>query len=155
MEDIKEGTVLLKSAICLPAAVNLESKRHGAWRIATGINARDFERMLSQSKWNFFFVVPQVQGVAISFDRHRALSRALNKVLFRIEKQSSNAAEVAQVRIDRLLGLSRARVMANPRHIKDGPFLRILIQSTNLRACSMLKRNARGGSGLSRARGDL
>lgn len=124
VEGLKAGTLLLKSDLCLPAPVEFRSKRYGAWRIGSAVNARDFEAMLTESKWNFFFVLPQIQGTAVSFDSRRALMRALNKVLFRIEEQAFNAAEIAQVRVDRFLGLSRAQVAANPRHIKDSSFLR-------------------------------
>jgi hypothetical protein len=49
MEDIRAGSVLIRSDVRLPGAAHFESKRYGGWKVLTGVNGFSVERALSEA----------------------------------------------------------------------------------------------------------
>lgn len=123
-EDIVAGSVLFKSSLRLPESVHFSSRRYGSWKILTGIDGFAAERKLSETGWNFFFVVPEIRRSALSSNRSKALRGALKKIVSATEAQNFNALEIVGVTTRRFLGLHYAKVVAHARHIKRSPFLR-------------------------------
>lgn len=125
-EEIRAGSVLIKSNASLPDSVQFESKRYRSWSLLTEADGFQVGRTLSDVGWHFLFMVPEVRTGALSSNRNRGLRKALKKVLSAIEAQRLNAMEIAEINTRRLLGLSYVEIVAYPRHVKNSPFLRDL-----------------------------
>lgn len=125
-EEIRAGSVLIKSDASLPDSLQFESKRYGSWNLLSGADGFQVGRRLSDVGWHFFFMVPEVRNGVLSSNRNRGLRKALKKILSAIEAQSFNAVEIAEINTRRLLGLSYVEIVAYPRHVKNSPFLRDL-----------------------------
>ena len=125
-EDIRAGSVLIKSDVRLPQSVRFESKQYGHWKVLTGVDGFTVERDLSKAGWHFFFMVPETGVSAVSSTPHGAVRKALKKVAAAIEAQSFNALEIVGITTKRFLGLYYARVVAHARHSKHSPYLRDL-----------------------------
>jgi hypothetical protein len=125
-EDVRAGSVLIKSNVCLPESLHFESKRYGSWKLLTEWNGSAVEGELSETGWHFFFMVPGIRVSALSSDRNKALRKGLKKALATTESQNFNALEIVEITTKRFLGLYCVRVVAHPRHVKGSPFLRDL-----------------------------
>ena len=125
-EDIRTGSVLIKSDVRLPQSVRLESKQYGHWKLLTGVDGFTVERALSKAGWHFFFMARETRVSAVSSTPHGAVRKALKKVAEAIEAQSFNALEIAGIATKRFLGLHCATVVAHARHSKHSPYLRDL-----------------------------
>ena len=126
MQDIQAGSVLLRSDVPLPESVHFAFKLDRQWRILTEANGFDVERMLSDTGWHFFFMVPEIKTGALSFHRNQGLRKALRKLTFVVEAQKFNALEIVEINTKGFLGLNYVEVVAHPRHVKNSPFLRDL-----------------------------
>jgi hypothetical protein len=125
-EDIRVGSVLIKSDARLPESPRFESKQYGPWKLITRVDGFAVERRLSEAGWYFFFMVPGITIGSLSCSRNGAIRRGLKKVLAAIEEQSSNALEIVEITTKRFLGLHYASVVAHPRQVKNSPFVRDL-----------------------------
>jgi len=126
MEDIRAGSVLLRSDARLPEFVHFESKQYSRWRILTDANGFDVERTLSEAGWHFFFIVPEIRAGGLSFHRNQGLRKALKKLLSEVEAYNFNALEIVEIKTRSFMGLNQVEVVAHPRHVKNSPFLRDL-----------------------------
>ena len=123
-EDIRAGSVLLRRDAALPDSAQFECKRYGSWNLLTKANGFEVGRSLSDARWHFFFMVPEVRTGAFSSNRRLGLRKALNKVLAAVEVQSFNAVEITEIRTRRFLGWNYIQVVAYARHVNNSPFLR-------------------------------
>ena len=126
IEDIRAGSVLIKSDVRLPQSVRFESKQYGHWKLLTRVDGFTVERALSKAGWHFFFIVPETRVSAVSSTPHGAMRKALKKVAAAIEAQNFNALEIVGITTRRFPGLYYVTVIAHARHSKDSPFLRDL-----------------------------
>jgi hypothetical protein len=118
-EDIRAGSILIQRDAALPGSAQFECKRYGSWNLLTEVG-----RSLSDARWHFFFMVPEVRTGAFSSTRRLGLRKALNKVLAAVEVQSFNAVEIAEIRTRGFLGWNYIQVVAYARHVNSTPFLR-------------------------------
>ena len=125
-EDIRAGSVLIKSDVRMPQSVRFESKQYGHWKLLTGVDGFTVERALSKAGRHFFFMVPEVRVFAVSSAPHVARRKALKKVAKAIEAHNFNALEIVGITTKRFLGLYYATVVAHARHVKHSPYLRDL-----------------------------
>ncbi|MBS1851493.1 MAG: hypothetical protein JST79_11310 [Acidobacteria bacterium] len=125
-QEIRTGSVLVKSDVRLPDSAGFESKRFGPWRLLTKADGFEVERALSEAGWHFFFMVPQIAFGALSVKPNKAIRAALKKVFVAVEKQGFNALEIAEVTAKGILGLHYVKVVVHARHVKNSPFLRDL-----------------------------
>lgn len=123
-EDIRAGSVLIQRDAALPDSAQFECKRYGSWNLLTEVNGFEVGRTLSDARWHFFFMVPEVRTGAFSSKRRLGLQKALKKVLAAVEAQSFNAVEIAEIRTRSFLGWNYIQVAAYARHVKSSPFLR-------------------------------
>jgi hypothetical protein len=121
-EDIRTGSVLIKSDVRLPQSVRLESKQYGHWKLLTGVDGFTVERALSKAG-HFFFMARETRVSAVSSTPHGAVRKALKKVGAVIEAQNFNALEIVGITTKRFLGLHYATVVAHARHSKHSPYL--------------------------------
>lgn len=124
--DVRPGSVLIKSDVCLPKSVYFESKQYGEWKVLTAVNGFEVERRLSQEGWHFFFMVPEIRVGAMSVNHSKALRAALKKAFCAVEDQDFNALEIGEITAKRFVGLHYVRVVVYPRHMRHSPFLRDL-----------------------------
>ena len=125
-EDIRVGSVMIRSDVRLPKSAHFESKRYGPWRVLTGVDGFSVERALSEAGWHFFFIVSEVKAAAVAFTHQGAMKSALKKVTMAIEAQTFNSLEIVGILTKRFLGLHYVRIVAHPRHSKNSPYRRDL-----------------------------
>jgi hypothetical protein len=125
-QEIRTGSVLVKSDVRLPDSVLFESKHFGPWTLLTKADGFGFERMLSEEGWHFFFMVPQIALGALSFSPSKAMRAALKKAFAAVEAQGFNALEIVEITTQHILGLHYVKIVAHARHVKNSPFLRDL-----------------------------
>jgi len=123
LEELIPGSVFIRIGTPVPGGMNLACKRLGEWRVPQGLNAFGLERRLASSGWNYFFVVPSLRTTRVALRREEAIRQAINAALRRIQHAKFNSMELVEIEVSRVLGVYRVRVTAQPRHIKDGPFL--------------------------------
>jgi hypothetical protein len=123
-QDIRAGSVLVKSDVVLPDSVSLACKRYGAWKLVTETDGVGFDRMVSEAGWHFFFMVPEIRVGALSVNRNNAIRLALKKALAAVEGQNLNALEIVNISVKRVLGLYHVRFVVHPRQLKQSPYLR-------------------------------
>jgi hypothetical protein len=125
-EDIRTGSVWIKSEARLPESVRFESKQYGHWKLLTRMDGFAVERSLSEAGWYFLFMVPGITIGALSSSRNGAIRRALKRILTAVEEQDFNGLEIVEITTRSFLGLHYARVVAHPRQVKNSPFVRDL-----------------------------
>jgi hypothetical protein len=123
--DFAPEAVLIQLGTALPRAVNVGLRRLPRWNFAAA-DAWWLERRLREAGWHFFFVVPAITTAAFAFDRSRALRKAQQHLIGKVEARNLNALQITEVRIWRFWRLHYARIVAHPRHIRNSPFLRDL-----------------------------
>ena len=125
-EDIRVGSVLIKSDARLPESVRFESKQYVPWKLLTGVDGFAVERKLLESGWHFLFMVPGITIGALSSSRNGAIRRALKRILTAVAERHFNGLEIVEITTRSFLGLHYARVVAHPRQVKNSPFVRDL-----------------------------
>ena len=125
-QEIRTGSVLVKSDVRLPDSAGFESKHFGPWTLLTKADGFEVGRALSEAGWHFFFMVPEITFGALSVKPNKAMRAALKKVFAAVEKQGFNALEIVEVTAKSILGLHYVKIVAHARHVKNSPFLRDL-----------------------------
>jgi hypothetical protein len=125
-EDIRAGSVWIKSDARLPESARFESKQYGHWKLLTRMDGFAVERSLSEAGWHFLFMVPGITIGALSSSRNGAIRRALKRILAAVEEQDFNGLEIVEITTRSFLGLHYARVVAHPRQVQNSPFVRDL-----------------------------
>lgn len=126
LQEIRTGSVLVKSDVRLPDSAGFESKHFGPWTLLTKADRFEVGRVLSEAGWHFFFMVPQISFGALSVKPNKAMRAALKKVFAAVEKQGFNALEIVEITPKGILGLHYVKVVVHARHVKNSPFLRDL-----------------------------
>jgi hypothetical protein len=122
-EDIRAGSVLIQRDAALPDSAQFECKRYGSWNLLTESNGFEVGRTLSDARWHFFFMVPEISTGAFSSNSRVGLRKALKKVLAAVGAKSFNAVEIAEIRTRGFLGWNYIQVVAYARHVNNTPFL--------------------------------
>jgi hypothetical protein len=120
--DFAPETVLIQPETPLPRGLNVDLRRLQRWNFVVA-DVWWLERRLREAGWHFFFVVPAITTAALAFDRSRALRKAQQHLIGKVEARNLNALQIAEVRIWRFWPLYYARIVAHPRHIRNSPFL--------------------------------
>ena len=123
--DFGPEAVLIQPETPLPRALNVGLRRLPRWNFVVA-DAWWLERRLREAGWHFFFVVPAITTAAFAFDRSRALRKAQQHLIGKVEAMNLNALQITEVRIWRFWPLHYARIVAHPRHIGNSPFGRDL-----------------------------
>ena len=125
-QEIRTGSVLVKSNARLPDSAVFESKHFGPWTLLTKVDGFEVGRVLSEAGWNFFFIVPEIAFSTVSFSFNKAMRAALKGVFAAVEAQGFNALEILEVTAKSILGLHSVKIVAHAGHVKNSPFLRDL-----------------------------
>jgi hypothetical protein len=124
VEEFGPETVFIKNHSPFPEQLKLRTKQYQGWQIPQGLDGFELERQLNVVGWHLLFFVPALIENAIGFGRETAKSRAIGKVLRKVDKRGFNAAEITSLSVRSFLGIFRARVTAHPRTIRDNPYWR-------------------------------
>lgn len=116
--QISRGQILIRANASLPQQFSMKGDRlqGGGW-IALNENAHEIERKVRNADWHFFWITDQVEASAFGRRADEVLRSALRRALRRISGRY-NAAEVLEVRHQRLFGLHFVRVRVASRHIQ-------------------------------------
>jgi hypothetical protein len=121
--DFAPETILIKPETALPRGLDISLRQLLRWNLV-GVDAWLLEQRLREAGWHFFFVVPAITTGALAFDRSRALRKAQQQLIGKVEARKLNALQISEVRIWRFWPLYYARIVAHPRHIRKSPLLR-------------------------------
>jgi hypothetical protein len=138
---VGERDVFVASTLMAPISLRTRPFAEG-WNLVEGKRVREMERELTANGWHFFYVVPDVEGIAIARRPENAIRKALAKVFERAFEQGLNTVEIASLRVSKLFGIHRAAVVARGRHIQESPYLFATSEDIRQR---MLRISARGG----------
>lgn len=122
-EEITVGSVLLRRGAILPVVLPMDSGRVGDWDLVRGLGGYAVERKLRGAGWHFFFMVPEVEGFAVGFDRQKTFAKALARTVRAVEVTGFNAVEIVATKRTEWLGMHYVKVTAHPRHARHSPFL--------------------------------
>ena len=123
-DKIKTGTILIEGGANLPDSLPFESEPYSnGWRLVKNLDGYGLERKIRKAGWNFFYMAGEIKASVFSFDREKALRRAVNRVLANLKSEKFNSVEITQVAEERFLGLPYVTVSAHPRHIQESIFL--------------------------------
>lgn len=123
LSEIKAGNVLLRDNESIPGWLKCEMRRIGRWNLLVGLDGNAVERSARKKSWHFSFIVPGIEAAAWGWNRSEALGKALREALRNAADDVFNGLEIIEVDVRRYLGLVRARVRANSRHLQPDPYL--------------------------------
>ena len=122
-EEIRAGSVLLRSGVALPIVLAMDLARVGGWDLVRGLGGYAVERKLHTAGWHFFFMVPAIEGLAVGFDPQRTFAKVLARTVRAVQVTGFNAVEIVAVKRKQWLGMHCVKVTAHPRHARHSPFL--------------------------------
>ena len=122
-EEITEGSVLLRRGTTLPIVLPMDLGRVGDWDLVRELGGYAVEGKLHAAGWHFFFMVPEVEGFAVGFDRQKTFAKALARTVRAVEVTGFNAVEIVATKRTEWLGMYYVKVTAHPRHARHSPFL--------------------------------
>jgi hypothetical protein len=123
-DEFTPGTIMIKAETPLPGSMNVLFKQYRDWRVPRGLNAFGFERRLAANGWHYFFILPSARPTRWAFRPEKAIRRALDAALRRVEYEGFNSMEIADVEIKKVFGVYRVKLTTHARHVKNSPFLR-------------------------------
>ncbi len=128
-DTTQTGTLFIAHDTFLPASLHFESdacsndSNTNGWRRVTNCDVYGLDRQLREAGWTFFYLAGEISASVLGWDREKALERAVHKALARITAGGFNCLEIAQVTVQRFLGLLYVSVSAHPRQIQKSMFL--------------------------------
>ena len=99
-----------------------DAHRTGWQPVRYNLTARELDTELSSRGWTFFYMANVVQKTAFGFDREKAVSAALKRVIASIREEGCNCLQIEKVETRSFLGIPYVSVSAHPRHIQKGMF---------------------------------
>lgn len=123
IEQVRPGSVLLRPGTALPSGLELPLRRVGRWNMVFGRRSAQIEQALRDAGWHYFFVVPPVEAGGWGLSSASALRKAVGSSIAQVEARRLNALEITGVRVRRLLGVYYVSVAAQPRHVRNSPFI--------------------------------
>ena len=117
---IHVGSILIDESPRITQLLGLESDPYsGNWRLVKPLTGFSLDQKIRESKWNFFFMAPELKAVIFGALGIRKMQNALNRILKKVTGQHFNSLEVTGIFERRFLGLPYAVVLAHPRHIQQ------------------------------------
>jgi hypothetical protein len=121
---IRSGTVLIHDKAVLPGGIEFKTQPIvPGWHVVRDSSSADLDRAITKAGWHFFYLAEELEESALGRSPAAALTKAVQKLATKMERDHRNALEITGVRLRPLLGLCYARLRAHPRHVKKTPFL--------------------------------
>src|SRR5205085_1285605 len=118
---IKAGTILIEDGTLLPESLQLESEAYSTgWTSVSNIRS-EFENTINHAGWTFFFMAGMIQATVFGFDKQKAVSTAVRRIITDVEWQKCNCLEITGVTLKSFLGVPYACVSAHSRHVQASP----------------------------------
>lgn len=119
---ITAGTILVRKGTLLPPAFRLgsESYPHGWMPVKSGLDPHDLEKEFAALGWTFFYMAGKIKATAFGFDRQKAVTKALGRLIASATLQKCNCLEIDEVATRTFLGVPGVSVSAHTRHIQKG-----------------------------------
>ncbi len=119
-ETIAAGSVFIDDGAQLPNSTLLQRNPHSSgWAEVTNVRST-FEKELPHAGWTFFFMAGEIKTRVFGFNREKALSAALGRLIANVKSQDCNCIEIAQVTGNSFLKIPFVSVTAHPRHLQKG-----------------------------------
>src|SRR5438270_7248326 len=120
----RDGTLLVRRGTWLPETVKIEGQLVlGEWNLASRPSHAEFDRELYKAGWQFFYIPPETQAGALGFNLKHALTRALKKLLVKVDATKLNAVQITVVGTKKFLGIHYASISAYLRHVQKSLIL--------------------------------
>jgi len=119
-DTIATGNIFIDEDAQLPNSALLQRELHSSgW--ASVQNARStFEKEIPDAGWTFFFMAGEIKTTVFGFDREKAMSTALHRLIANVKTQRCNSIEITQVTDSSFLKMPYVSVCAHPRHLQQG-----------------------------------
>jgi hypothetical protein len=123
-DKIKAGTILIKEGALLPESLRVEGEPYTkGWRLVTNLGGYELDQRISKAGWTFFSMASGAHATGFSFNRPKALCRAVRRAAASLKSERFNCLEITRVATThRFLGLTCVSVNAYPRHIREAPW---------------------------------
>jgi hypothetical protein len=119
---ITPGTVLIEKDTVLPPSLRLEEESsEGSWRrVKSSFNFHELETVLAATGWTFFYLAGRITATAFGFDRQKAVSKALRRLIASVGILKCNCLEIDEVAVHTFWGIPYVSVSAHSRNIQKG-----------------------------------
>jgi hypothetical protein len=119
---ITPGTVLIEKDTALPPSLHLEEESSdGSWRrVKSSFNFHELETALAATGWTFSYLAGRITATAFGFDRPKAVSKALSRLIGRVRLLKCNCLEIDEVAVHSFWGIPYVSVSAHSRNIQKG-----------------------------------
>jgi hypothetical protein len=116
---ITAGSILVQEGAHLPNSLRLqcESDSNG-W--AAVKDAHSTFQKTEMEGWTFFFMAGEINVTVFGFDKQKALSAALKRLIAQVKSQHCNGIEITRVTDRSFLGVPSVSVSAHARHLQEG-----------------------------------
>ena len=119
-DTIATGSLFIDEGARLPGSLLLQREPHSSgWATVTNVRST-FEKEIPDAGWTFFFMAGEIKTTVFGFDRQKALSTALNRLIANVKAQKCNSIEITQVLVNSFLKVPYVSVTAHPRHLQQG-----------------------------------
>ena len=114
------GSILMEEGTRMPGSLLIqgESDSNG-WAAVTNVRAA-FDKEVKDAGWNYFFMAGEIKSTVFGFDRQKALSAALKRIIADVKLQNCNSCEITAVTSKSFLNMLYVIVSAHPRHLQRG-----------------------------------
>jgi len=117
-DAIAAGDILVQRGIKLPASVLVETQPDSSGWTTIKDNHSTFEKAVEEAGWTLFFMAGEIKATVFGFDRQKALSLALKRLIVNVESQHCNSLEITRIISKSFLSLPYVTVSAHLRHLQ-------------------------------------
>lgn len=119
-DTIATGSVFIDESSQLPNSLLLQTEPHSSgWAEVKSVRSTFLKEVLDAG-WTFFFMAGEIKATVFGFDRQKALSTALGRLIANVKAQKCNSIEIMQVKGDSFLKMPYVSVSAHARHLQKG-----------------------------------
>ncbi|MDR3700518.1 MAG: hypothetical protein P4L56_12820 [Candidatus Sulfopaludibacter sp.] len=119
-DTIAAGSVFIDESARLPNTLLLQREPHSCgWAEVTNVRST-FGKEIPDAGWTYFFMAGEIKTTVFGFDRQKALSTALSRLIANAKGQNCNSIEITQVTGSSFLKVPYVGVSAHPRHLQKG-----------------------------------
>ncbi len=119
-DTIAVGSVFIDERAPLPGTLLLQREPHSSgWAQVKNVPST-FGKEIPDAGWTFFFMAGEIKATVFGFDREKALSTALGRLIANVKNQNCNCIEITQVTGNSFLKVPYVSVTAHPRHLQKG-----------------------------------
>jgi len=119
-QTIEAGDIFVNEDGLLPNLTVLQRKPHSSGWAAVSNARSTFEKEIPAAGWTFFFMAGEMKTTVFGFNREKATSTALGRLIANVKAQDYNSIEILQVTASSFLKVPYVSVSAHARHLQMG-----------------------------------